>query len=615
VIEGRPAFAELQDVIDTRDQLDVILYPGDLVGLKVFSLTRIAISKPGIVEIAQANVDEILLIGKAVGETPIFIWDEYGKRTVMARVFPIDMDLVISRAEKLLEASKIEGVKFSKNQMESKILVTGILPKTDIQAVEKALEPIGKEYFLFMMSEDEEAVIQIDVQVSELNTTLEKALGFNWSTGPGGLTIPYKETMPGTEGDFDDLFKIGNFSRTAALLATVNLLIKEGKGRVLSKPSIVVRSEEEASFLVGGEIPIRTTTTAVGGSSVQENVTFKEYGVDLTVKPIIIDENLIDLEVNISIRDIDAANAVGQNVAFTTREAKTILNLQDGQTTVIAGFIRHNESESVSRVPFLGNLPIVGLLFRNKGMPSPYQEQEVVVSITPRIIRRSKAQVSDEAMASNEVIEEQFLKDLGKDESAVDTQEAIPTQEDGSQPPKEEGETPSQTEETQQVPASSADEKVLEGEQPLTLSPQEPLGVGGDQPAGEQQEKPLDVSGEIKAAEQDISQMITVYVQTIQQKIAETISFPYEAKEKGWEGTVKLTLTVLSDGSLEDVSLKETSGYDVFDKDALNTTRILAPFDPFPKELGLEELVVTIPIVYSQESVLEEATPPPAESR
>jgi pilus assembly protein CpaC len=608
---GQRAFAELQDVIDTRDQLDVLLYQGDLVSLKVFSLTRIAISKPGVVEIGEYSVDEIQLIGKNVGETPIFIWDEYGKRTVMARVLPMDLDLVISRANKLLESAEIKGVTFTKNQLESKVVATGILPKADIDKIQKTLEAVGNDHFLYMLSEDEEAVIQIDVQVSELNTTLQKALGFDWSTGAKGLIIPYEETLPGTEGAFDDLFKIGDFARTQELLATVNLLIREGKGRVLSKPSIVVRSEEEATFLVGGEIPILNQTTSASLSTTQITVSYKKYGVELTVKPTILDDNLIDMTVDISIKDIDAANAVGNNVAFTSREAKTILNLQDGQTTVIAGFIRHNESESVSRVPFLGNLPIVGLLFRNKFMPSPYQEQEVVVSITPRIIRYSKISVSnDEAMVPDEVVEEQFLKDMKKD--VVVAAEDSPSSELISKAAETVVDVvPPESAIVQEDEGPLTEKDLMEGEsEPQPLALEQPASVAAASEAGEdQEEKSVDnIPSEIKAVEQDISQMITVYVQTIQQKIAETISFPYEAKEKGWEGTVKLTLTVLNDGSLEEVSLKETSGYDVFDKDALNTTRILAPFEPFPKELGLEELVVTIPIVYSQESVvLDEA--------
>src|SRR5437867_6363883 len=87
------------------------------------------------------------------------------------------------------------------------------------------------------------------------------------------------------------------------------------------------------------------------------------------------------------------------------------------------------------------------------------------------------------------------------------------------------------------------------------------------------------------------------YVQNIQRKISQAIAYPFEAKEKGWEGTVKLLLHIMKDGTLKEVSVKQTSGYEIFDKDALNTAQILAPYDAFPSNLNLEELMLTIPIV------------------
>ncbi|MFA5089205.1 MAG: energy transducer TonB, partial [Candidatus Omnitrophota bacterium] len=97
--------------------------------------------------------------------------------------------------------------------------------------------------------------------------------------------------------------------------------------------------------------------------------------------------------------------------------------------------------------------------------------------------------------------------------------------------------------------------------------------------------------------------LITDYVHTVQQKISQAISYPYEAIENGWQGTVKLTLRILKDGTLDEASIKESSGHNIFDKDALNTAQILAPFPAFPLDLDLEEIIITLPIVYSQDAV------------
>ena len=89
------------------------------------------------------------------------------------------------------------------------------------------------------------------------------------------------------------------------------------------------------------------------------------------------------------------------------------------------------------------------------------------------------------------------------------------------------------------------------------------------------------------------------YIRTIQQRIAERIAYPEQARKYGWEGTVKLALHILNDGTLAHASIRESSGYDLFDENALTTVKNLAPYSSFPADLNLQELTVTIPIVYS----------------
>jgi protein TonB len=98
---------------------------------------------------------------------------------------------------------------------------------------------------------------------------------------------------------------------------------------------------------------------------------------------------------------------------------------------------------------------------------------------------------------------------------------------------------------------------------------------------------------------------IEPYARSVQEKISSAIAYPYEAQENGWQGTVKLSLVIRKDGSLRDAVVRESSGYDVFDKDALNTAQILAPYNPFPESIVEEQLTVTIPIVYSLDSFLK----------
>jgi protein TonB len=92
---------------------------------------------------------------------------------------------------------------------------------------------------------------------------------------------------------------------------------------------------------------------------------------------------------------------------------------------------------------------------------------------------------------------------------------------------------------------------------------------------------------------------MTGYVRDVQQRISQSIVYPREAKQYGWEGTVKVGVMILDDGTLAFALVKESSGHDIFDEAALNTTRQLAPFQAFPSDTDLQELNITIPIVYS----------------
>jgi len=502
-------------------------------------------------------------------------------------------------------------------------------------AYEQILGPFSN--YVFNYVEEYSDLIQIDVQISELNTTLQKALGIDWNTGADGMILTYEETMPVIDGSVKDLFKIGDFKRTSAIQAIVTALIAEGEARVLSKPSIVVKNDEPASFLVGGEIPVRSTTTSTGGSSVQENVDYTSYGIDVKVTPKIIGEK-IEVKLAVGIRDIDASNAVGENVAFTSRTADTILFLDDGQTIVLAGLIKHNKAETVTGVPFLRRIPVIGFLFRNKNWPAD-TEQEVVISLTPRIVTQKNMNLENQEIRKKYSIAEDLYQEESQAQPEVPAGKVVADEEEDASLERLDSisdeidailaEDLEETEEEDVSGEEFLDQEMEEapfGEESMTEKTElmETEEVDMSQPAAEfEEETAVDLpaeqvpeaatepSPETASPEGGVSiddatsQAITEYVQAIQKKISRAISFPMEAKEQGWEGTVVLSLVILSDGTLNDARVQTSSGQEAFDKDAINTARILAPFASFPEALKLEELVVTIPIVYSQEAVLE----------
>jgi len=535
-----------------KDQEVLNMIRGDIESIKVYSLIRVSVSDPDVADIASVESDQVSMLAKQPGQTSLFLWDQYGKRTILIRVSDENLTALKNRLEKLLKGAGLgKGLTLEASEAEGKVVISGELPADKREKLDVVINPFQLSVLNLVQEELMEDLVQVDVEIAEVSASLSKTLGIDWTSA-----LTYKEEAGTFVSEVErDIFKVGPLSRTTQILATVRALITEGKGRVLSKPKLVVVSGKEASFLVGGEIPITTTTTSAGGN-VTQNVQFKNFGVSLTITPTIKKNDRVDVMMSIEVSDVDKANAVGENVAFSTRTAQTQLLLDDGQTVVLAGLIKHNEGETVSKVPFLGDIPLLGAAFRWRRNPTANTDTELVITLTPTILRQKKAQEQETASKEGESpFPEEISSKISPKATGMDS--SLPS---ASIAPKE------------NPPQKQAD-----------------LASG-----------PSDLASEESAEDQD--ELIGAYVRSLQERIAKAIAYPFEATGKGWEGTVKLTLHLLKDGSLADTKVKESSGYTIFDKDALNTVKLLAPYQPFPSKLDLAELMVTAPIVYSQKA-------------
>ncbi len=526
---------------------DMSMIVGDMETIPVHNLTRVSVTNPDIADISDAQPDKVTVVGKKLGQTVVFLWDEEGKQTVLVRVAEEDLQSLQGRMANLLSKTDIKGVRLETNAAEGKVVVYGELSKEQKGELDKILDPYADQVINLTKEVVNEELIQIDMQITELGTTLDKKMGVDWQAGAkgAGLALDYKETGAPTDTGSKDWFKFGQFNRTTAIINTINLLINEGKARDLSRPRLLVTSGKEATINVGGEIPIQSTTTNATGGATQSNVTFKQYGVTLTVTPTVRDGK-IDVLMNIQVSDIDKtffiAASTNNDVAFKTRSAQTQLLLDDRQTVVFAGLIRYNDGEQVKKVPFLGNLPLVGGLFRNRSKAAPDEGKELVITLTPSIMRKKEYTNEQVKLPTKAMVD--FVKE-------VDTNKHYEHEALKNAPPVE---------------------------QPVKMNDPAPA-----MPAVKQMSAPA-----------------TPYVRSIQTKISQAISYPYEALENNWQGTVKLKLHILKDGSLSEASVVQSSGHEVFDQDALNSAKIAAPYPPFTADFTSEDLIVTVPIVYSQ---------------
>lgn len=243
-------------------------------------------------------------------------------------------------------------------------------------------------------------VVQVDVKIVELNKNKLQQAGINiFSTGTNsqgfsfGVLSPAVSTNPSFVNGAVQGIESSPFSQAFGLLMNfskanigLNLGVLEGSGmaRVLAEPSLLAISGQSANFLAGGEVPI-PVSQGNGSTSIE----YKSYGVGLTVSPTILENERIVLKVAPESSELDYANAVTlQSVsvpALTIRKADTTIELGDGESFVIGGLVSQNTSSTVNRVPFLSEIPILGMLFKRQEFSR--KERELVIVVTPRLVK------------------------------------------------------------------------------------------------------------------------------------------------------------------------------------------------------------------------------------
>jgi pilus assembly protein CpaC len=177
------------------------------------------------------------------------------------------------------------------------------------------------------------------------------------------------------------------FNRSLNTAAMLKLLRTEGAFRELAEPNLIAMNGQQASFLAGGEFPVPVLQTGNGSNGV--TIVWKEYGIRLNFKPTIIDEDHIRLELEPEVSTIDFSNGIRFNgfvvPALRTRRAKTGVELRDGQAFALAGLLDNNETKTLSRIPIISDIPVIGALFKSKSFEK--KETELMFFVTAHMVK------------------------------------------------------------------------------------------------------------------------------------------------------------------------------------------------------------------------------------
>ncbi len=389
------------------------LYVGEVKVISVRNPTRVAIGNPGIADITAVSKVDLTLTPKSAGSTTLVVWDNYGEESYSIKVFAEDMSKIKTRVDNILGQLGIQGAFSQAQDEEGKVFLLGKAKnEAEKKKIISALGTLKDKVVDLISVKEEEAVVEIDVQIFEINRGAEKRLGFEWPN-----TISLSEvagSAPGISAEgatsWAKLFKLGSVARTTYDL-TFDALIKEGHARLLSRPRLACLSGKSAKLVVGGEVPILSGsvtpgTSGVGttGATTGGSVEYKDYGIVLNINPAVNDQGNINLKLNVEVSELGAQVKTDYALAYTffKRSADTEIILEDGQVMAIGGLIKQKTVEEMQKFPWLGDIPVLGMFFRHKaiakggalttseGSPSSpvssREDVELFITLTPRIV-------------------------------------------------------------------------------------------------------------------------------------------------------------------------------------------------------------------------------------
>lgn len=384
-VTAQPSLVPPASTIEFAPQVGVTVGKSTLLKLPA-AATRISVGNPAVADVILLNPTEVYLLGKTVGATNVILWSKSGHSTVVDVIVAMDTAALQSKLQQLLPGEKNIKVSVAADSL----VLTGTVSdavKVD-RAVALAVAYGGKKVVNFLQTGAPQQVM-LEVKVAEVSKTLTDKLGaaFQYGTKSGSWTYTLLTTFL-TGNQTGTLAGPGTASAVNAggmKSMTLDAAKSDGLVKILAEPNIMAMSGQEGSFLAGGKIYIPVPQTSVGGTTI--TLEEKEFGVGLKFTPTVLEGGRINLKVTPEVSELAGATQVGAQFlpTITTRRAATTVQLFDGQSFAIGGLIKSNITEAITAFPGLGEIPILGALFRSSEFQS--DRTELLFIITPRLVK------------------------------------------------------------------------------------------------------------------------------------------------------------------------------------------------------------------------------------
>jgi len=346
----------------------------------IYGLQRAAIANPEVADVVVVSSSELILVGKQTGTTTMILWSEMGRQTYQVEVAAND-PAIANEIKRILGYPDIRVVKVNKT-----IILEGTVNDQYQKARAEKIAAAYGEKVVNLLEIIRPVQIRIEAKIVEINRTKTQNLGIKYfsgsdpsSPGPGIFFGGQSQTNPLSPNTF------GNLGTFAPINAQLDLLVQNGYAKLLSQPHVVTLSGDKASILVGGQIPVPISN--LSGVTVE----WKDYGVKLEITPEAALDGTITSHVKAEVSAIewDSTHRIPISPTLTIppismRKAETDIALASGQTMAIGGLIGRDITKDVTKLPFLGDLPIIGQLFRSTSFTRG--ETELIILVSPTIV-------------------------------------------------------------------------------------------------------------------------------------------------------------------------------------------------------------------------------------
>ena len=368
-------------------------------------VVRVAIGLSDIAEATAVSPSEVMVNGKAVGNTSLIVWEQGGERqffnvTVHPSHAAADDNMTALRRELKLALPGQNITIASENNLVFLRGTVNDLPSSD-RAVQMASSAGKVVNLLYVNVPPPPQQILLKVRFAAVDRNRSNQLGLNlFSTGAtntlGTVTTgqfsPPTVTLPSASSSavatVSNALNIFLFRPDLNLGATIEAMEAQGLAQTLAEPNIIAEDGKQASFLAGGEYPYPTVQGTAGGVGGAITISFKEYGVRLNFIPTITPRGTIRLQVAPEVSALDFSNAVTisgfTEPAITVRRVKTEVELSEGQSFAIGGLLDNRETQTFTKIPFIGSVPILGKLFQS--IQKNHTNTELIVIVTPEIV-------------------------------------------------------------------------------------------------------------------------------------------------------------------------------------------------------------------------------------